>query len=628
MSREGSTRGPVIVDGNIRYTSVSALQTFDPETYGGCPRRYFFKYVMKKPEPQTKAMAAGTEIHKQLEHYLLSGEDVLGPVARAGKHFLPRPGADLIVEKDFGDETRALRLREDRIRSNDSRLDSVVAQTAGLSVAGIPLVGYIDVRHARGEYVDEEGNLRRELPQYGRVTEVVDHKSTSNLDYAKTSAELADALQMVGYANVKTIIENSDSIRLSHISYQTRGAKAAKKATTIISAAVARRKWERVERLAPAMSDVVRARRPEDVDVQLKSCNAYHPGCPHQSYCDRPQITILDVFQITKGESNMSASESLFDIMKAPSAGTNGVVLPQNTLPPPLPMTDAVRTAAIEAERARLLAEDAAPAVSYGFCMSCGASLTAANASRLQSGLVRHIACPKDLPLPVPHIGAVNPVDAPPPDFIAAAAPLSAEVIATIADPELRARATEHAKAHAERAAANAPAASDKPKSGRCVAGGQTFALTREEGAKGKKVCPSCGKLTKITPSADYESTVMPAHNMPKVETAASTAPTATAATLPPAPPPLPAAPTVRIKVEGDDGVMRPFEFAPATLPPPLPLPLPVATVAASVATLPVPPPLTVPSTLPSTASCVRCSALEQENEALRQTVHVLTAKR
>lgn len=581
MSREKPNWGSAIVDGNIRYTSVSAVQVFDPLTYGGCPRRYFFKYKEKRSEPTTKAQSVGAEMHEQIEHWLTTDppEDVLGPIARAGQHLIPRPGKDLIVEQGFGDAAKAIALREARLKSSptaswDALLDSEVDKVAGLSVAGIPLVGFIDIRHSRGEFIDSDGVLKKERAEYGRVIELIDHKSRSNLDYCSTSEDLAESVQMLGYANIREVRENADFVRLSHLNFQTRGAKVAKKVTTIISVEQARKGWERVHGLGREMIGVARASRPEEVDTQIESCGAFHVGCPHTSYCDRPQRTITDLLQIKvpeRGEPKMGTGffESLKDPETSNAAPQNGVATASTGLfgpsVPPIPslppVAGAERQAVIDAEKTRLLAADN----SYGVCGVCQVLLNASNASRLPDGTVKHIGCLSTfLTAPIPaiqSIGAINPPDAPPFNPLAAAEPLSEEAIAMISDPELRVRATAHAAA--VKAAAPPPLPGKEKTSGRCAGGGQRFKLTTDEVATKKKLCPVCGKEIKLKIAKegdDYMATLgghlmkaaeppvpIPTIPIPAIPSVASTVPVSTVPALPslpvPAAPPLPAPP-------------------------------------------------------------------------------------
>src|SRR5574343_1502397 len=135
MSRtEGSTRARTIVrpdgadsgPGVLAQVSVSQVNTFDATQDGGCPTKWWLNKVMGREIPGTKAQAVGIEGHEQLEHYLLTGEDVLGPVARAGKHLLPPP-------------------RDPRV---------LVEHELRGTLAGVALLGYTDVLNTTGLHVD------------------------------------------------------------------------------------------------------------------------------------------------------------------------------------------------------------------------------------------------------------------------------------------------------------------------------------------------------------------------------------------------------------------------------------------------------------------------------------------
>jgi hypothetical protein len=504
MSREGQDFGPTVVDGFVRRTSVSALTSFDTESYAGCPLRWWWQRVGGKSEPETKAQGGGKSIHSELEEYEKTGNEiVLGPIAREGKHLLPKPASDLVIEANFGDLAAALKLREARAAAEEIR------KHAGLTAGSIPLDGYIDLKHERGEYIDGAGLLHKEKPEHGRVVEVVDHKSTSSIDdYSKSPSEMAETIQMVGYANfVLNTDPTVDHVRVSHIYYQTRGPKRAKKITALLSASAAREKWHRVDKLAVYMEEVARQTRPEDVEAVKKSCQAYR-GCPHIGYCPGATRTF-----IKQGDQRMS----LFNTTTPPST-TNGTPAPvsggslfgsvQKTAAP-APAQD---RAAIDAAKAKLAAEDApaAPAVAYGFCNKCGTPLTSANASKSPSGNVNHIGCSVVAP------GQIVPSDAARPTLAQSAMPVPLAELAKTTDPEIQRRAAEVQAAHdVEKAAAK-----DVKTGGRCAAGGQVHKVTPKEATTRKTKCPACNIELKIKDDEFNETCdaiTIRNHNMPKV---------------------------------------------------------------------------------------------------------------
>ena len=96
------------------------------------------------------------------------------------------------------------------LRSGDVTVIPAIQREAGLFAGSIPFVGAADFRHARNEYVDNDGTVRLEAPGH-RVVEIGDHKTTARISdyttrsgavmpgYAKTAEEVAAHPQMVGY---------------------------------------------------------------------------------------------------------------------------------------------------------------------------------------------------------------------------------------------------------------------------------------------------------------------------------------------------------------------------------------------------------------------------------------------
>jgi hypothetical protein len=124
--------------------------------------------------------------------------------------------------------------------------------------------------------------------------------------------------------------------------------------------------------------------------------------------------------------------------------------------------------------------------------------------------------------------GAIVPPDAPSPTPLQAAAPLSPEALANIADPELRAKVEAHNAAHA----AAEPA---KEKSAVwCEGGGKKIVLTMDDAMAKKKLCEHCGKTIALKPVKEGEAWIA---DLPKHKPAvAATAPIEVAPPPPPQP--------------------------------------------------------------------------------------------
>jgi len=333
--------------------------------------------------------------------------------------------------------------------------------------------------------------------------------------------------------------------RLSHVYYQTENAQAAEKRTGLLEVGEVRERWSRVEGVVREMTEIARVDRPDDAPANRWACNAFYDVCPHSEYCVR-SMTFQQIFQM-RGET---MGNGLFDVPASQlngaqtvsplaGAGQSSLGLFGGAPPPPVPaitpppLSDEEHAARVAAERARI---EAVEATTYGSCAACGTALTAANASRLQSGVLKHFGCPR----------AVNPPDGPVPDLVVGAEPLPPEVVAQITDPEIRRRAEEHAAQVQARAAEEAAARppEEKKSSGKCPAGGQRVTLSQEQAAKKKYPCATCGKVVGIKPSSDFTEATLPGHMRPRAdEVVAAVVPEVPA--LPPVPavlqpPPLP----------------------------------------------------------------------------------------
>lgn len=281
--------GPVIVDGKPRYVSPSAMSTADPAEYGGCPRRYWWKYVQGRKEPTTAAQTKGTEaVHTPIEDYLKGGALVtLPPLVTAGQRFIPEPGAGLFVEHGIA---------------------------GNLLVAGIPVIGYIDVISNRNHYIDPEGDRR---PNGNLdVVEVIDWKSTGDLSRAKTGTELLQTIQMTTYGMFAfQVWPDIDAVRLSHVYFRTKGAPASRKSTILARREDLRPTWERIERVGENIIDIAAQTSEDCVEANTRSCNAYG-GCPHKKYCNAGNNDALRKL-LAPGGKKMGLLDSLKPEVKA-----------------------------------------------------------------------------------------------------------------------------------------------------------------------------------------------------------------------------------------------------------------------------------------------------------------------
>lgn len=274
MGEERTSEVRSVENGILQRTSVSQVKTFEQ-----CERLWYFVKVMRLPTKGTKKQDKGKIIHKQLEHYLKTGEDGLGPEAAAGKHLLPAPGKDLLVEDVRG-------------------LDNL------LYADGVPFIGYIDLVNPR------------ELP----LVRVWDHKTTGNFKWAKTASELATDPQMVGYGEwARLKYPKATHVELAHIYYKTERPFDAKPVQITLPLDTVKRTWEnKIVPIVKRMKVVAGVDDAENVkghEITSDACNAYG-GCPFKARCHSPEKRFL-----------MSLRDSLLDTKPAPTAiPSNGIV--------------------------------------------------------------------------------------------------------------------------------------------------------------------------------------------------------------------------------------------------------------------------------------------------------------
>lgn len=319
--------GPPIVDGVVRWASSTLLTGADHDSEGGCLRRTWFERVGGKDRETTAAMTAGVAMHKEIEAYLTTGQLALGPVAMAGRWAIPEPGPGLVVEQPI-------------ILGGDGKITGV-----WLYCAGVPYAGHVDLYNHRGEYIDPEGELRRDPPG---TLEVKDWKSTSDLKWAKTAAQVADTIQMNAYAMAGfRLWPRYDHARLTHVYFQRQKTPQARLVTSRKSREQIEKKWEYAERVMRRVIDAARETDPNHVEANTRACRAYQRDCPHLAYCaagraarefnsldevfgarmaerltrrmtgsDSPDVGGLDIFATTHEETPMG----LFEVIKPTTA--------------------------------------------------------------------------------------------------------------------------------------------------------------------------------------------------------------------------------------------------------------------------------------------------------------------
>ncbi len=261
--RATQENGPSVIKGRLIWTSATGITTADPNSYGGCTRKWYYDQVEDRKGPPTAAMLGGTALHGEIERRLLTGAAFQSPLALAGAHFVPQPGGNLHVERPIRFKTST----------------------------GVDIYGHVDLYNFRQEYIDSEGALQSDPPW---SFEVKDWKTTSDFQYAKTAQELAENIQLVTYAEAGyRLVPDMEHSRLTHVYFRTRGAPAARLVTIRRSREEIGSRWEYAESVVRVMSDAAREPSAETVPGNRRACDAYK-GCLHRGICSVYKFNALD----------------------------------------------------------------------------------------------------------------------------------------------------------------------------------------------------------------------------------------------------------------------------------------------------------------------------------------------
>jgi hypothetical protein len=272
----------------LQYFSASSLTLGDASSDGGCERKWAYEKLFGKRAPETKAQAMGVMLHAQNEEFLKTGVNALGTLAMRGRHMLPKPGPDLMVEADIVVPiSTALSIRDmelaGKVQDALKLRESVKLKDAPLKLLGIPFLGYIDLVHRR---CTNQGGMDIEdtIDPPGTV-EVIDWKTTSSPDWIKTRWEMSKTIQMTSYGKwVLEAMEDVSNVRLSHGYYITKGVHQPQKVSIRLLPEHIEKQWEHVEHVGRNLLDVVKEKDIEKIDGNPRACKAFG-GCPHREYC-------------------------------------------------------------------------------------------------------------------------------------------------------------------------------------------------------------------------------------------------------------------------------------------------------------------------------------------------------
>jgi len=301
-------------------TSASQISAFLQ-----CQRRWHIGWVLDEKTPPGPPLLTGTDIHAVVEPYLITGKlpeakdiKVTSPGRTAEEYlervkpaipYLPPAGSDSVeVEQEIGLETYH---------------------------GGPELYGRFDaIDHTRKATPTDPRELRM----------VYDCKTSSDFKYAKTPEQLANDVQLGGYAmHELELYPQDDYIRLRHVYIRTKGSPKALPVDVVVSREQVEDRHARTVDIVRDMQKVIAPGKevtdPNDLPPTLESCGLYG-GCPHRARCGLSATTsLVNLFAPKKTESNKIETKkteskenvpmsSLLERLKAKGAlpaPTNGV---------------------------------------------------------------------------------------------------------------------------------------------------------------------------------------------------------------------------------------------------------------------------------------------------------------
>ena len=256
-------------------TSPSQLSTFRD-----CRRKWFRVSVLGERPPSSPAAERGTRVHEQIEQWLMNGVAPTDGTARAMLRHLPPGGS---VSPDHVEQ------------SFDLTPPGWVARVRG-----------------RIDLIDPETN------------QIIDHKTTATLNYAKSEQDLATDTQAIIYSSVALSgslgIEFNEPLKFTLSYGTTRGA---------VKTALVSRTFTRAELSGPLarigeevseQRDTSQALEWSEVEPNYQSCDKYG-GCPFRDDCTRAQRAM-----ITASEPTAAQVSSFMSALKGEAPQTSNMI--------------------------------------------------------------------------------------------------------------------------------------------------------------------------------------------------------------------------------------------------------------------------------------------------------------
>jgi hypothetical protein len=270
MAQAPEVKKPAAIapDGSLVYTSVSAVKK-----YRTCAAAWFYRYKLRRKDESGPGARESTKMHAEVEHYLKTGENVLGEIPRRAlaRGLFPKPN------------------EPKNPRADDLMLE---AELEGLDSEGVPFIVKVDCIDPRrvaseGLLVINDWKFKKDIGAYGTSEEALRDPEHPE----------GDGLQMVGYAEAvrRLIVEKgwfpgTNTIRLRHVQVDKRPASEikgldAEEVFTDLSLADSERIWLTVSPYLRGMKEVAKADSVESVPATKGSACWKFGGCAFKAEC-------------------------------------------------------------------------------------------------------------------------------------------------------------------------------------------------------------------------------------------------------------------------------------------------------------------------------------------------------
>lgn len=264
-----------VINGVLIATSPSAIEAFDSNSPFGCQRKWYFEHVLGLGKVDTEAQRLGTLVHALMEARV-QGLSVTPGVLGDDK---PSVRAKNLAMAMFpvADEVR--------------REGNIVAErwlTPTLDIHGVQVRGKVDVTVLDGV----------------AVKKILDWKTTKNLKYMKSPAQLREDTQMLVYAeHARLHMPTKQAIELEEVFVQKEGPTLVERVITKIDRPTLAKNFERVKTKVLEMKDAARVADVSKLEPDRSKCRfcSFAEQCPKEN---KLMASLLDKMNSLKSKAN------------------------------------------------------------------------------------------------------------------------------------------------------------------------------------------------------------------------------------------------------------------------------------------------------------------------------------